>query len=96
MFLQLRDDSTIYKSERGQLNMVLENTTNDVYLNALIEQYGFSLTVQDVAEILQVSTGVVYRLMNTKQLPATTIGRQYRIDTKSFSTWFPNRVKRAA
>ncbi len=76
--------------------MVLENTTNDVYLNALIEQYGFSLTVQDVAEILQVSTGVVYRLMNTKQLPATTIGRQKRIDTKGFATWFANRVRRAA
>ena len=37
------------------------------------------LTVREVADVMRVSTMTVYRLIKTGSLPATRVGRSYRI-----------------
>lgn len=43
-----------------------------------------SYTVQDAADLLQVTTATVYELVHRGELPATRVGRQYRFGKFAF------------
>src|SRR6516164_3464758 len=45
------------------------------------------LKVPDVAEYLQVNRSTVYRLLNSKQLPAFKIGSEWRFNRESIDRW---------
>lgn len=45
------------------------------------------LTVDEVADFLQVSRATVYNLIKQKELPYIKIGRSTRFDLKSVSEW---------
>lgn len=44
-----------------------------------LKDYPAALTVKEAAEILRVSTKLIYRMIKEKTLPATKIGREKRI-----------------
>lgn len=44
-----------------------------------LKDYPAALTVKEAAEILRVSTKLVYRMIKEKTLPATKVGREKRI-----------------
>lgn len=44
-----------------------------------LKDYPAALTVKETAEILRVSTKLVYRMIKDKTLPATKVGREKRI-----------------
>lgn len=44
-----------------------------------LKDYPAALTVKETAEILRVSTKLVYRIIRDKTLPATKVGREKRI-----------------
>jgi len=48
------------------------------------------LTLEQVAEKLQLSKITIYRMVNTKQLPAVKIGRSWRISSKKLAELFEN------
>lgn len=49
------------------------------------------MTVQDLAEYLQVSVKTIYRLMEHGNFPATKIGHQWRFDKTSIDAWIQQR-----
>ncbi|MDO8518843.1 MAG: helix-turn-helix domain-containing protein [Deltaproteobacteria bacterium] len=50
------------------------------------------LTVDQVAEYLQLSTMMVYKLAQTGQLPASKIGRVWRFDRDAVDHWLQSRT----
>lgn len=46
------------------------------------------LTLEQVAEKLQLSKITIYRMVNSKQLPAVKIGRSWRISSKKLAKLF--------
>ena len=44
-----------------------------------LKDYPMALTVKEAAEILRVSTKLIYRMIREKKLPATKVGRDRRI-----------------
>ncbi len=44
-----------------------------------LKDYPTALTVEDVAQILRVSTKTVYKIIRNKEIPAVKVGREYRI-----------------
>ncbi len=44
-----------------------------------LKDYPTALSVEDVAQILRVSTKTVYKIIRNKEIPAVKIGREYRI-----------------
>lgn len=46
------------------------------------------LTLEQVAEKLQLSKITIYRMVNSKQLPAVKIGRSWRISSKKLAELF--------
>lgn len=46
------------------------------------------LTLEQVAKKLQLSKITIYRMVNSKQLPATKIGRSWRISSKKLAALF--------
>ena len=44
-----------------------------------LTDYPMALTVKEAAEILRVSTKLIYRMIREKKLPATKVGREKRI-----------------
>jgi excisionase family DNA binding protein len=45
------------------------------------------LTTQEVAVILNVPRGHIYRLLKRGRLPAVRIGREWRFDERELSRW---------
>ncbi|MDE6902555.1 MAG: helix-turn-helix domain-containing protein [Lachnospiraceae bacterium] len=43
-----------------------------------------TLTVRDIKEILRISLGGAYRLVNSGEIRAKTVGRQFRIPRDEF------------
>lgn len=54
------------------------NMDNREYSKAL-KQYPMALKVTEVAEILRISTSLVYRMINENQLVAVKVGREKRV-----------------
>jgi excisionase family DNA binding protein len=46
-----------------------------------------TLTVEDMAQILEIGKSKAYELVKTPGFPFLKIGRQIRIPTKAFYTW---------
>lgn len=44
-----------------------------------LKDYPVALSVEEVAQILRVSTKTVYKVIRNQELPAVKIGREYRI-----------------
>lgn len=51
---------------------------NREYVKAL-KSYSMALTVKEAAEILRVSTKLVYRMIHDRTIPSVKIGRENRI-----------------
>ena len=51
------------------------------------------LTAQEAADILKVNIMTIYRYINSKQLPAYKIGKQFRIENSDFETFIKSRKK---
>jgi excisionase family DNA binding protein len=49
------------------------------------------LTVEQVAEYLNIDKFTVYRLLADKQLPAFKVGNQWRFKRKSIENWLKQR-----
>ena len=45
------------------------------------------LTIAEAAELLQVSTRTLKRLIHTKELPAKKVGHQWRINESQLTSW---------
>ena len=50
------------------------------------------LTVQQAAELMQVSTDTVYRLVSSGELPAKKVGRIWRLHCSSVQTFLTSSV----
>lgn len=61
---------------------------------ALSKQARF-LTVAEVAQIMRVSTMTVYRLIKAGDLPATRVGKSYRIDEADLNKFLASRYTAA-
>ena len=48
------------------------------------------LTLQETAELLQVSSRTLQRMINRKDLPAFKVGAQWRIDQTALTKWLEN------
>jgi excisionase family DNA binding protein len=48
------------------------------------------LTLQEAAELLQVSSRTLQRIIYRKDLPAFKVGAQWRIDRTALSKWLEN------
>ncbi|HEY3942005.1 MAG TPA: helix-turn-helix domain-containing protein [Acidimicrobiales bacterium] len=53
------------------------------------------LTVGEVARLLRVSTMTVYRLINTRRLPAVRIGRSFRVREVDLDRYVAEQLTRA-
>lgn len=45
------------------------------------------LTVQEVADLMRVSSMTIYRLIKTGELPAVRVGRSYRVAERDVDTY---------
>lgn len=54
------------------------------------------ITVQEVANYLQVTTRTIYRLLERRSIPARKVGRQWRFDETSIDTWLRESSKKGA
>ena len=70
-----------------------DNKIRNAYLDHIIEKYGFSLSVEDLCELLQVSRPQVDRLIHLGVLPVAKIGRQTRMTADDFVIWWRKRVE---
>lgn len=52
---------------------------NKEQIKKSLKSYPEALTVKEVAEILRVSTKLVYQLIKENKIPATNVGREKRI-----------------
>lgn len=57
------------------------NLTNETGIEQELPMF---LTVKDLQRILRISQSVAYRLVNTGQIQAKTVGRQLRISRDEF------------
>ena len=48
------------------------------------------MTLTEVAEYLRISTATVYRLVQRKQIPVNSVGRQLRFRKNSLDEWLSN------
>jgi excisionase family DNA binding protein len=48
------------------------------------------LTLHDAAELLQLSSRTLQRMIHRKDLPAFKVGAQWRIDEKALVKWLQN------
>jgi excisionase family DNA binding protein len=53
------------------------------------------LTVQEVAELLRVSSMTVYRLIKSNELPAVRVGRSFRVRDVDVDTYLGSRYTQA-
>lgn len=53
------------------------------------------LTVQEVAELLRVSSMTVYRLIKSGDLPAVRVGRSFRVSDHDVDTYLASRYTQA-
>ena len=50
----------------------------------------YLLTVNEVAEVLQVAPARVYELIRTRALPGVRLGRQVRVSEEALAIWIKN------
>ena len=50
------------------------------------------LTIDDIAEVLRVSTSTAYRLCRDAEFPAFRVGGQIRVRSKDLSAWIARRL----
>ena len=53
------------------------------------------LTVQEVADLMRVSTMTVYRLIKSGELPAVRVGRSFRVRDVDVDTYLGKRYTQA-
>jgi excisionase family DNA binding protein len=53
------------------------------------------LTVQEVAELMRVSTMTVYRIIKSGELPAVRVGRSFRVRDTDVDTYLGSRYTQA-
>jgi excisionase family DNA binding protein len=53
------------------------------------------LTVQEVADLMRVSTMTVYRIIKSGELPAVRVGRSFRVRDVDVDTYLGSRYKQA-
>ena len=53
------------------------------------------LTIDDVAEVLRVSTSTAYRLCRDAEFPAFRVGGQIRVMRKDLHDWIARRLRLA-
>jgi excisionase family DNA binding protein len=53
------------------------------------------LTVQEVADLMRVSTMTVYRIIKSGELPAVRVGRSFRVRDVDIDTYLGNRYTQA-
>ena len=53
------------------------------------------LTVQEVADLMRVSTMTVYRIIKSGELPAVRVGRSFRVRDVDVDTYLGNRYTQA-
>ena len=53
------------------------------------------LTVQEVADLMRVSTMTVYRIIKSGELPAVRVGRSVRVRDVDVDTYLGNRYTQA-
>jgi excisionase family DNA binding protein len=53
------------------------------------------LTVQEVAELMRVSTMTVYRLIKSNDLPAVRVGRSFRVRDEDVDAYLAARYNQA-
>ncbi len=63
-----------------------ESSTRE-YMEYLIEKYGASLTVDNVAEILGVSRRIVDNMIHAGSIPSMCVGKRHRIPVNKFIDW---------
>lgn len=51
------------------------------------------LTVEDLAEYLQLSTKTIYRMLRRGQLPCYRVGNQWRFRRETIDTWLEDERK---
>ncbi len=54
------------------------------------------MTIEEVAEYMQVSRFTVYRLSKEQSIPATKIGRQWRFSKEEIDRWLRNKHRRGS
>jgi excisionase family DNA binding protein len=52
-----------------------------------MEQINRYLSVSDTAKYLGVSKETIYRLLKSKNIPASRIGKLWKFNTKDLDTW---------
>jgi excisionase family DNA binding protein len=53
------------------------------------------LTVQEVAELMRVSSMTIYRLINSGELPAVRVGRSFRVRDVDVDAYLESRYTEA-
>jgi excisionase family DNA binding protein len=66
-------------------------------VNAVAQSFATArfLTVQEVAEILRVSSMTVYRLIKSNDLPAVRVGRSFRVRDVDVDAYLGSRYTQA-
>ena len=54
---------------------------------------GGLMTVNELAEYLRISRASVYRLVRSRQIPVSNVGRQLRFRRDSIDTWLKGKEK---
>ena len=52
------------------------------------------MTIEEVAQYMQVSRFTVYRLAKDRSIPASKIGRQWRFQKEEIDRWVRDQVQR--
>ncbi len=61
--------------------------TSKQYMNFIIEHYGYTLTVNDLCEILGTTRRTIDIMIHTGNLPVVWIGKRARIPVDEFVKW---------
>lgn len=61
-----------------------------------LKDYPTVLSVEEVAQILRVSTKTVYKIIRNQELPAVKIGREYRIEKSAVVDHLRNLDKKSS
>ena len=51
------------------------------------------MTVKELAQYLNLPTGTIYGLVQSRNFPAIRIGKQWRISKKRFEKWFDEKLE---
>jgi excisionase family DNA binding protein len=81
----------------GRISRAAANarTANDPTKARIVEMDDTLLTVEEIAQLLRVSTKTVYRLLRRGEIPAHRIGHHWRFDRSEVTRWiFNQRVER--